>query len=67
MPNGRCNQICVRLFEEGASSAGKDAASMPILAEHMVMVGDESAAQAGAELWCFMREMVRAFSGQRVR
>lgn len=43
-----------RAFEEGASSAGKDAASMPILAEHMVVVGDEAAAQTGAELWRFM-------------
>jgi F420-dependent hydroxymycolic acid dehydrogenase len=41
-------------FEEGASAAGKDAASMPILVEHIVVVGDQREAEAGAQLWRFM-------------
>ena len=41
-------------FAEGASAAGKDAGTMPILAEHMVVVGDENDAKSGAQLWRFM-------------
>jgi TAT-translocated FGD2 family F420-dependent dehydrogenase len=41
-------------FAEGARAAGKDPQQMPILAEHMVVVGDENDARQGAELWRFM-------------
>ena len=41
-------------FAEGGAAAGKDASVMPILAEHMVVVGDENAAKSSAELWRFM-------------
>ena len=41
-------------FEEGARSAGKDPATMPVLAEHMVVVGDQAEAERYAELWRFM-------------
>ncbi|HEX6541133.1 MAG TPA: TIGR03557 family F420-dependent LLM class oxidoreductase [Ktedonobacterales bacterium] len=50
-------------FEEGASAAGKDAASMPILAEHMVVVGDEREAERGAELWRFMPKSWELYVG----
>lgn len=42
------------LFEEGARSAGKDPATMPVLAEHMVYVGTPDEAKKDAELWRFM-------------
>lgn len=50
-------------FEEGASAAGKDAASMPILAEHMVVVGDEREAAKGAQLWRFMPKSWQLYVG----
>lgn len=41
-------------FEKGARSAGKDPATMPIIAEHWVCVGDDPEARKGAELWRFI-------------
>lgn len=41
-------------WEEGARGAGKDPATLPILAEHYVVVGDEAEARRGAELWRFL-------------
>jgi alkanesulfonate monooxygenase SsuD/methylene tetrahydromethanopterin reductase-like flavin-dependent oxidoreductase (luciferase family) len=43
-----------RAFEEGAKAAGKNPAAMPILAEHLVVVGDKKGAERGAERWRFM-------------
>ena len=43
-----------RAFMEGAQSVGKDPDAMPILAEHLVIVGDENDARAGAKLWNFL-------------
>jgi F420-dependent hydroxymycolic acid dehydrogenase len=40
-------------WEEGAKSAGKDPATMPVLIEQYVVVGDRSVAQLPAELWRF--------------
>lgn len=40
-------------FEAGAKAAGKDPAQMPVLVEQYVVVGDEAAAKAAAELWRF--------------
>ncbi len=42
------------LFEEGARVAGKDPQTLPILAEHMVVVGDTEEAKRYAPLWRFM-------------
>lgn len=41
-------------FDEGARSVGKNPDTMPVLAEHMVIVGDENDARAGAKLWNFL-------------
>jgi len=40
-------------FEEGARSAGKDPAKMPIIAEAWAIVGNEDEARKYAELWRF--------------
>jgi TAT-translocated FGD2 family F420-dependent dehydrogenase len=40
-------------WEEGARSAGKNPADMPVLVEHYVVVGDQAAASQAAELWRF--------------
>ncbi|HYZ24080.1 MAG TPA: TIGR03557 family F420-dependent LLM class oxidoreductase [Rhodopila sp.] len=40
-------------WEDGARSAGKNPADMPVLLEQYVVVGDEAAAQKPAELWRF--------------
>lgn len=40
-------------WEDGARSAGKNPADMPVLIEQYVVVGDEAAAQRPAELWRF--------------
>jgi len=40
-------------FEEGVRTAGKDPASMPIIAEAWVVAGNEDEARKGAELWRF--------------
>lgn len=40
-------------WEDGARAAGKNPADMPVLIEHYVVVGDQSAAQQAAELWRF--------------
>ncbi|HEU5349067.1 MAG TPA: TIGR03557 family F420-dependent LLM class oxidoreductase [Ktedonobacterales bacterium] len=50
-------------FEEGASAAGKDAATMPILAEHMVVVGNQQGAEESAQLWCFMPKSWELYVG----
>lgn len=41
-------------FEDGARAAGKDPNEMPILAEHMVVVGNQQDAEKSAELWRFL-------------
>ncbi len=41
-------------FEDGARSAGKNTANLAIVAEQMVIVGDESVAQQYVPLWRFM-------------
>ncbi len=41
-------------FEQGARAAGKDPASMPVLAEQMVVVGSKQEAERGAALWRYM-------------
>jgi F420-dependent hydroxymycolic acid dehydrogenase len=38
-------------FAEGARAAGKDAATMPILVEQWVVVGDKQEAEKWAPLW----------------
>jgi TAT-translocated FGD2 family F420-dependent dehydrogenase len=40
-------------WEAGAREAGKNTADMPVLVEQYVVVGDQSEAQAAAELWRF--------------
>ncbi len=40
-------------WEDGARSAGKDPAEMPVLVEQYVVVGNQQEAQAAAELWRF--------------
>ncbi len=40
-------------WEDGARSAGKNPAEMPVLIEHYVVVGDQAAAKQAAELWRF--------------
>jgi alkanesulfonate monooxygenase SsuD/methylene tetrahydromethanopterin reductase-like flavin-dependent oxidoreductase (luciferase family) len=42
------------IFEEGARAGGKDPQALPILAEHMVVVGDREEAERYAPLWRFM-------------
>lgn len=46
-------------FEEGARGAGKDPASMPIITETIVVVGDEAEPTAGAEKWRFLPKASR--------
>jgi alkanesulfonate monooxygenase SsuD/methylene tetrahydromethanopterin reductase-like flavin-dependent oxidoreductase (luciferase family) len=41
-------------FEAGAQAAGKDPQTMPILAEHFVVVGGEQEARESAEQWRFI-------------
>ncbi len=41
-------------FREGASAAGKDPASMPILVEHFVVVGGQNKSEEAARLWRFI-------------
>lgn len=41
-------------FEEGARAAGKNPLTMPILAEHFVVVGGEREAEPAAKLWRFI-------------
>jgi len=40
-------------WEDGARSAGKNPAEMPVLIEHYVVVGDQAAAKQAAEYWRF--------------
>ncbi len=40
-------------WEDGARAAGKDPASMPVMVEHYVVVGDQADADRAAELWRF--------------
>jgi TAT-translocated FGD2 family F420-dependent dehydrogenase len=40
-------------WEDGARAAGKDPATMPVLVEQYVVVGDPQAARQAAELWRF--------------
>lgn len=41
-------------FEEGARAAGKDPSTMPLLAEHFVVVGDRAEAEKAATIWRFL-------------
>ena len=41
-------------FLEGAQAAGKNPASMPVLVEHFVVVGDRQEAERWAPLWRFL-------------
>jgi TAT-translocated FGD2 family F420-dependent dehydrogenase len=41
-------------FEQGARSAGKDPADMPVLVEQFVVVGNNQDAEQAAELWRFI-------------
>ncbi len=47
-------------WEKGARSAGKDPATMPVLVEAFVVVGDRNEAQEAARLWNFIP---KAFKG----
>jgi TAT-translocated FGD2 family F420-dependent dehydrogenase len=47
-------------WESGARSAGRDPATMPVLVEAFVVIGDQSDAQAAAKLWNFIP---KAFKG----
>jgi G6PDH family F420-dependent oxidoreductase len=47
-------------WQSGASAAGKDIATMPVLVEQFVVVGDKSDAQTAALLWNFIP---KAFKG----
>ncbi len=40
-------------WEDGARSAGKDPAKMPVMIEHFVVVGDQADTQNAAEQWRF--------------
>jgi TAT-translocated FGD2 family F420-dependent dehydrogenase len=40
-------------WEDGARSAGKNPADMPVLIEHYAVVGDETQARQAAQLWRF--------------
>jgi TAT-translocated FGD2 family F420-dependent dehydrogenase len=40
-------------FESGARQAGRNPASLPVLIEHYVVVGDQKDAEAAAQLWRF--------------
>jgi TAT-translocated FGD2 family F420-dependent dehydrogenase len=42
-----------RSFEEGARAAGKNPAALPVLVEHLVVVGDQAEAERWARLWRF--------------
>jgi TAT-translocated FGD2 family F420-dependent dehydrogenase len=46
-------------FEQGAREASKQPASMPILVEHFVVVGDRQEAERWAPLWRFLPRVVR--------
>ena len=50
-------------FAAGAQSRGKDPASMPVLAEHMVVVGDAQQARQDAALWQFMPKAWESYVG----
>lgn len=52
-----------KAFAEGAAAAGKDASAMPLLAEHMVVVGDENDARRSAPLWRFQPKSFDLFVG----
>jgi F420-dependent hydroxymycolic acid dehydrogenase len=47
-------------WEAGARDAGKDAAAMPVLVEHFVVVGEKDEARDAAALWRFLP---KAFKG----
>lgn len=41
-------------FEDGARDAGKDPETMPVLAEHFVVVGGQDAVHESAQMWRFI-------------
>lgn len=50
-----------REWEAGARAAGKDPATMPVLVEQFVPVGDRSVAQQAAELWRFIPNAFKTY------
>jgi TAT-translocated FGD2 family F420-dependent dehydrogenase len=48
-------------WESGARSAGKDSATMPVLVEAFVVVGEQSEAQTAAKLWNFIPKAFRGY------
>ena len=52
-----------KAFAEGATASGKDASAMPLLAEHMVVVGGENEARSSAQLWRFMPKSWELYVG----
>jgi TAT-translocated FGD2 family F420-dependent dehydrogenase len=48
-------------WESGARSAGKDPATMPVLVEQLVVVGDEAEAQKAVALWRFLPKAFKSF------
>jgi len=52
-------------WEAGAREAGKVAASMPVLIEQFVAVGDKSVAEQAAELWRFLPKAFKGYHAIR--
>jgi TAT-translocated FGD2 family F420-dependent dehydrogenase len=50
-------------WEAGARDAGKDPATMPVVAETFVVVGDENDARESAELWRFIPKAFESYFG----
>ncbi len=50
----KTNPEYLQAWREGARAAGKNPDTMPILLEHMVVVGGQEEAARGAELWRFL-------------
>ncbi|HEX6441973.1 MAG TPA: TIGR03557 family F420-dependent LLM class oxidoreductase [Stellaceae bacterium] len=48
-------------WEAGAREAGKDPASMPVLVEQFVVVGDQEEAKQAAELWRFIPKAFKKY------
>jgi TAT-translocated FGD2 family F420-dependent dehydrogenase len=52
-------------WEEGARSAGKDPATMPVIAETFVVVGGKEEAEKAAALWRFIPKAFETYIGIR--
>ncbi|HEX4156865.1 MAG TPA: TIGR03557 family F420-dependent LLM class oxidoreductase [Rhizomicrobium sp.] len=48
-------------WEKAAREAGKDPATMPVLVEQFVVVGDEAEAEKSAELWRFIPQAFKKY------